>query len=348
MATNNACMKYYKVCCNLKETQYEVVRHICKNIMEWSTQGNENWSIMWTDSAITSEKLSKMKLFQKINHFPGMYLISQKNYLASNLRKLKKVFAEEYNFFPRTWVAPLDTLELKLFLSTSSSYFIVKPEASCQGRGIFLTRRLEEIDTKKHVVQEYISNPYLIDGFKFDLRVYVLLTGCYPLRVFIYKEGLARFATSKYSIPSPENICDECMHLTNYAVNKMSSNFIHNQDPTIDDIGHKRSMTSIFKHLQAQGKDIIKLQAQIDDIIIKTLCCVQPILAHYYKASQPSDLSNSMCFEILGFDIIIDSNLTPFVLEVNHTPSFSTDSPLDWEIKKNLITDTLKLLNIRA
>jgi tubulin polyglutamylase TTLL6/13 len=47
----------------------------------------------------------------------------------------------------------------------------------------------------KCVVQQYISNPYLIDGLKFDFRVYVLVTGSDPLRVFIYEEGLARFST---------------------------------------------------------------------------------------------------------------------------------------------------------
>lgn len=53
-----------------------------------------------------------------------------------------------------------------------------------------------------------------------------------------------------------------------------------------------------------------------------------------------------MCFEILGFDIFLDDKLKPWILEVNHSPSFSTDSPLDFKVKKDLITDTIKLLNI--
>jgi len=53
-----------------------------------------------------------------------------------------------------------------------------------------------------------------------------------------------------------------------------------------------------------------------------------------------------MCFEILGFDILIDSTFKPFLLEVNHTPSFTTDTPLDAVIKKNLIRDTIQLMNI--
>lgn len=53
-----------------------------------------------------------------------------------------------------------------------------------------------------------------------------------------------------------------------------------------------------------------------------------------------------MCFEILGFDIILDNKLKPWLLEVNHAPSFGTDTPLDFKIKKDLIADTIQLLGL--
>ena len=53
-----------------------------------------------------------------------------------------------------------------------------------------------------------------------------------------------------------------------------------------------------------------------------------------------------MCFEILGFDIILDKDCKPYLLEVNHAPSFATDSPLDYEVKYNLIADTFQLLGL--
>lgn len=55
------------------------------------------------------------------------------------------------------------------------------------------------------VVQEYINNPLLIDGFKCDLRVYVLVTSCDPLRIYIYNDGLVRLGTEKYVDPSSPN-----------------------------------------------------------------------------------------------------------------------------------------------
>jgi len=53
-----------------------------------------------------------------------------------------------------------------------------------------------------------------------------------------------------------------------------------------------------------------------------------------------------MCFEILGFDVMIDENANPWVIEVNHAPSFTTDTPLDFKIKKAVITDAISLLNL--
>lgn len=59
----------------------------------------------------------------------------------------------------------------------------------CQGRGIYLVRRFEDIEIKQGeqlVVQRYMHKPYLIDNLKFDLRVYVLVYGVDPLRVFVF------------------------------------------------------------------------------------------------------------------------------------------------------------------
>lgn len=103
-----------------------------------------------------------------------------------------------------------------------------------------------------YVAQQYLTSPYLIEELKFDLRIYVLITGISPLRCFIYKEGLARFATEKYKVPTHNNIDNHFMHLTNYAINKEHHNYIFNKDTTKDNVGHKRSLTSIFKHIDSK------------------------------------------------------------------------------------------------
>ena len=53
-----------------------------------------------------------------------------------------------------------------------------------------------------------------------------------------------------------------------------------------------------------------------------------------------------MCFELLGFDVILTHDMKPMLLEVNHAPSFATDSPLDFEIKKQLFEDMFRMLGL--
>ena len=77
-----------------------------------------------------------------------------------------------------------------------------------QGRGIKLVQSaaglqqaLKDLEGVEIIASKYLRKPLLVNGFKFDLRVYVLVLACDPLRVFIYKEGLVRFCTEKYKSP---------------------------------------------------------------------------------------------------------------------------------------------------
>ena len=123
---------------------------------------------------------------------------------------------------------------------------IVKPEGGSQGRGIFITKRLDDINVKEHqVVQRYMRHPFIIDGYKFDLRIYVVVTSCEPLRIFIFNEGLARFATEEYD-PSYLYYDNLYIHLTNYAINKNNDNFYAEDEADGDAAGFKRTLDSIF------------------------------------------------------------------------------------------------------
>lgn len=143
-----------------------------------------------------------------------------------------------------------------------------------------------------------MAKPYLIDNLKFDLRLYVLVNGINPLRIYLYNDGLARFATVPYQTPMPKNLDNLFMHLTNYAIQKESSDYVQNEDEAHDDTGHKRSfafvLSHIAEHFGPEARD--KVVEQINDIIIKTLCMAQPHVHHLYRTSQPDDVENSMCF----------------------------------------------------
>ena len=334
----------------VKDVRYDVIKKAGRALgLKTTHKEEEEWDLYWSDCGIQPEKCQKLKAYQKINHFAGMYLIARKNYLGKNLKRISKQFPEEYKFFPKTWMMPTEFHEVQDFLSKKKTpvTLICKPDASCQGKGIFITRKIEDLPKdKSFVVQRYLRSPYLIDDLKFDLRIYVLITCCDPLRIFIYHEGLARFATEKYTpISGNEKNPSMFVHLTNYAINKRNENF-HAGDAEDDDSGHKRSIAAVLRTLEEHGVDVKKLWAQIVDVIIKTFLAVQPQLAHMYRAGQPNDRDGRICFELLGFDVIIDKNAKPWLLEVNHAPSFNTDTPLDKQVKAAMLRETFKLLDL--
>ena len=227
---------------------------------------------------------------------------------------------------------------------------IVKPDCQSQGKGIFLTNELERLPREElSVVQEYISNPYLIDGLKFDMRVYVLVISCDPLTIYVANEGLVRFATQAYepvTVNSPPKVLNNTFkHLTNYALNKDTAEFRQATDTT-DDTGHKRSISSLYKRLREDGHDPEVVHSRIKDLILKTVLSIQHELSHSYRSVQPADSEARMCFELLGFDIMLHSDCTPSLLEVNSAPSFATDSPLDYCIKRQLFVDMFSLLGM--
>jgi len=105
--------------------------------------------------------------------------------------------------------------------------YIVKPSASSQGKGIFITSNFQEVSQLKQssIVCEYIDNPLLLDGYKFDLRIYVALMSVNPLRLYIYEEGLVRLATIKYTQATAGAKYNQYTHLTNYSLNKHNAAF---------------------------------------------------------------------------------------------------------------------------
>lgn len=109
------------------------------------------------------------------------------------------------------------------------------------------------------------------------MRIYVLVLSCEPLKIFLHKEGLVRFATQPY-VPielnsKPEMMQNMYIHLTNYALNKDNHEFVLPIDIN-DEKAHKRSLTSLNKTLKAQGKDVDKMWSEIKDLVIKTLLTI--------------------------------------------------------------------------
>lgn len=315
---------------------------------EKAEEKEDPWSIAWIDGRVIDTNWYRiLRPTQRVNHFPGIEYLARKKSLGKHLNAMHVAFPEEFDFHPRTWLLPEDANSLKEYAGRKKNRtYICKPDASCQGKGIFLTRNIDDIDFGQQiVVQRYLHNPFLINDLKFDLRVYVLITSCDPLRLYVMKEGLVRFCTEKYEKPTKQNMDNSFAHLTNYAINKLNENFVFNKGSEDMSSGGKWAITALNKWLDQHGYNSEHVWEAIHKVIIKTIISGLPALQHQYRVFFPRTNDAHCCFQLLGFDIMLDSDLKPWLIEVNRSPSLATDTPLDLEIKKNAVKDAFMIVN---
>jgi tubulin polyglutamylase TTLL9 len=239
----------------------------------------------------------------------------------------------------------------------------MKPIGSAQGKGIFLFTRLSEIsdwktehkvhqmdshkgggakggdadkdkdekEVEAYVVQRYLQYPLLIGGKKFDMRLYALVTSFSPLKVYIYRRGFARFTNSRYSSDT-EDIYNGFMHLTNVAIQKTADNYDERT-------GGKMELQALKFYLMSRYgvERIDALFWEIHMIILRSLLAVQPVM-----------ITDRHCFELYGYDVIIDQDLKPWLLEVNASPSLTANTREDYLMKTEMLHGMLDIVDMEG
>jgi tubulin polyglutamylase TTLL5 len=163
-----------------------------------------------------------------------------------------------FDIIPLTYILPKEYVP---FLETFSeyeetegqlNYWIMKPACSSRGRGISLVNDISAITYgEPMVVQRYLKTPLLINGYKFDLRIYVLVTSVNPLELFVYKEGFGRFSTIPFSL-DPSDRSNKYIHLTNVSIQKYSMASKNDENMGVSDGiygGTKVSLATLKKRL---------------------------------------------------------------------------------------------------
>merc|ERR1719183_1403355 len=107
----------------------------------------------------------------------------------------------------------------------------------------------------------------------------------------------------------------------------------------------KWSLDQLRTYMHAQSLDYDQCMARIKDSIVKTLIAVEPEMT---TSLRPGSHVYSPAFELYGFDVLVDQNLDPWVLEVNIMPSLSSSSAYDKRVKTMLMVDTFNLIGVPA
>jgi tubulin polyglutamylase TTLL1 len=333
---------------------------ITENYIErgWvETNDEDDWNIYWAcvntvRSLFNAKTFTKLNDLQVVNHFPTYYELCRKDQMAKNIKKYKKLLIKEgknaecLDFLPLTFVLPNDmSVFMEEFKKAPNSIWILKPSNRSQGQGIILVNKLHKIKklnfqsktitennttvtiNETYVISKYLENPLLVSGKKFDMRIYVLVTSFHPLKVYLYRQGFCRFSNEKYSIDVNE-IDNIFIHLTNVAIQKKYEKYNSSH-------GGKWSLKNLQMYLEMNFgfEKSDKCFTDIKGVIINSLKSVQSVMH-----------SDKHCYECYGYDIILDDNLKPWLIEVNASPSLSTTTHSDYILKKKLINDIVNIV----
>ncbi|KAH8378111.1 hypothetical protein KR093_009380, partial [Drosophila rubida] len=318
----------------------KIVKRVVLNSGFRIIKNTTDWMAVW-EKHMKSPGFRTIRSHQKYNHMPGSFRIGRKDTMwrsiASNMKKFGK---KEFGIMQKSYIMPDDLENLRQVWPKNASKltkWIVKPPASARGTGIRIVNKWSQFPKDRPlVVQKYIERPLLINDNKFDMRLYVVLTSINPLRIYMFKDGLARFASVKYS-SELGNLDERCMHLTNYSINKFSQNYAKNEDFNACQ-GHKWTLQSLWSCLENRGVNTKRLWATLRNLIIRGIVSGESGLNRMYRQNVNFRYN---CYELFGFDVLLDENLVPWLLEINISPSLHSELPLDLHVKGPLIQAVL-------
>nr|XP_042132431.1 probable tubulin polyglutamylase TTLL9 isoform X4 [Peromyscus maniculatus bairdii] len=328
----------------LMNTLMDVLRHR-PGWVEVKDEGE--WDFYWCDVSWLRENFDHTYMDEhvRISHFRNHYELTRKNYMVKNLKRFRKqlereagkVEAAKCDFFPKTFEMPCEYhLFVEEFRKNPGITWIMKPVARSQGKGIFLFRRLKDImDWRKGTVGKKLTiveaqpartnvNPSASHDTKSsdDQKEEI------PVENYVAQ----RYVENPYLIGALDHQPLPDVHLTNVAVQKTSPDYHPKK-------GCKWMLQRFRQYLASKhGPEAVEtLFSDMDNIFIKSLQSVQKVI-----------ISDKHCFELYGYDILIDQDLKPWLLEVNASPSLTASSQEDYELKTCLLEDTLHVVDMEA
>ncbi|OMJ82584.1 hypothetical protein SteCoe_16698 [Stentor coeruleus] len=341
---------------------------LIKNLLDLRSSWSEGYFTMpssvnfiWmpTSQNIKFEKLKALNNTQYVNHLEFHHEISNKSKLFANLTLFcanNKISI--WDVVPMTFIIDFRSCNFnsqlhcfKLYMTNAYSkkwppthyvgrnVWIMKPAGLNRGRGIMvfddidtLEKEVKEITSNKtpghattYVIQKYIEKPLLIYNRKFDIRVWVLITqleNCY-----FFPQGYLRTSSESFTLDS---LSSKFVHLTNNAVQKDGKEYGKFES------GNQISFKQFKKYLKTYFGNI-----QLSNII--SIMKTQIIISLMAVKGKLNPHNRPNCFEIFGYDFIIDSLFKPWLIEVNTNPCIELSSPLLEQIIPRMLDDALEL-----
>lgn len=290
---------------------------------------NDRAVLIWNDTIKDADYFSTLRPWQVVNRLPAINIICRKAPLVRLIHRIQPYFPHLYNFLPKSYILPIQNSEFNHIVSKHEKKYIVKTDNGSLGLGITIIDEKKDYTPVSHlsIGQEYIES-CLVDQTKFDCRIYVLVTSIEDLQIYVYRGGVSRFCSQK--------------NWANTIYSQITNTHINRKNPgtTIDKI--TRMVSETFDQLAKQGVDIELLWKKIDQIATLTILSAYSFLSQSQK-KKCQNYGYSRCFQILGFDILIDKNYNPKLLEVNYRPSLERDTDAEGMMKCEMLSEAMKI-----
>ena len=217
-------------------------------------------------------------------------------------------------------------------LEGSKNVWIVKPGGLSRGRGVHCIDQLNDIlsnvkPCNQTIIQKYIENPLIINGRKFDIRQWVLVTDLNPLTVWIFETPYVRFGAENYHIDDFKNIFSQ---LTGNSIAKHSDKF--NTGEVEGDMWENEQFREYLKKNYG-GDPWVEIQKKIEKIVILSLECAKHKL-----------FNRKNNFEVFGFDIMLDDKLNVYLIEINASPDWTYSTKVTEKLVKIASEDIMKVV----
>lgn len=271
------------------------------------------------------QKMVNLSDAQALNHLPNEECLNNKGVLA----QLSKVNPDWKNFLPESYCLYVYDHAKEFFSKPRDGIWIVKPCSESGGVGIKLFRPSQstaglQFSSQNNILQKYVENPFLLDGFKSSIRCYWLIAGLNPMRVYLYPEGTVKMCTEKYTT---ENLNLSGAHLTNTFQNESSKNYEAEANKLSWDDFFARSRTLSQQNVVAQMKSALSnIVATAHDILTR-----KPAKGHF--------------FGLLGADWVLDQNGKLWLTEVQQSFGMKFDDPLKNRILPPLFDETIQIVS---
>jgi len=330
----NAEHRTFRIC----DTRIDIYGEVLSNeTLKFIEVKDNSWRLAFDACFSTASKYRHMQWDQKIGEMPQLDSISDKGKFAAQMERYRRAFPKEYAFIPVSFIIPTELAQLKETMANDEkglapttqdgkAYWLLKPRASCCGRGIRLINTFAEVPQDKkgehsgYIAQRFMSNPYPIvggqmvkdgkpigppGGHKFILRLFVIVTTFNPMSVYVVPDGPMFYTRYPHSLES-KLWKDRARFITDYF-------FTHTQA----ELGTTFSRLRQNFMAGVNGDDEIEIWRKVKHATVKTLFPLAWRLSQQENQLLPYHRNS---YHIFGYDISMNNQQEPVVIEVNAHP----------------------------